>query len=104
MSAAVNMRKFRGLPCPYCGDPMGTRGNRPNAPTRDHVVPYSVDTESDIIVVCRACNEDKGPRTLEQWFAHLVATLDARRFVVGPLLRKQGQPDRTDASGLSTEA
>ena len=51
--------------CAYCGDPF-TRSER----TIDHVVPVcrgGAHTLDNIVVACRACNESKGIKSLEDW-------------------------------------
>jgi len=51
--------------CPYCLKPMS-----PKEMTRDHVIPKSrggKTEESNIIIVCKRCNQEKGALTLEEY-------------------------------------
>ena len=49
--------------------------NKMHAPSRDHVVPLirgGPNTEDNMLVVCRKCNNLKEDLTLEEYYEHLV--------------------------------
>ena len=77
------LHKFISTPCPYCGDEMSKmlpRHGKQNStdmkfPTRDHIVPKSKGKtlSGNKIIVCRECNELKGPRDLKEFFIYLAS-------------------------------
>jgi 5-methylcytosine-specific restriction endonuclease McrA len=76
------LRQHLGKPCPYCGVTMNRSlgWNGPQAPSRDHQVPRSrkgPHVAANILVCCRACNEEKGCLTHEE-FAAVRAGLASR--------------------------
>lgn len=81
-----------GKLCPYCGWPM--TGVPPNQPTRDHINPTvrgGANTPANIIIVCKACNEDKGDHTLTEWYFILLGAEDRRAQHVARLLKSRGE-------------
>lgn len=81
-----------GLPCPYCRQGMrpgrGPFGRQ--APTRDHVIPKrggGTLAQSNVLIVCRACNEDKSDYTLAGWHLRLVREGDPRADIVAGVIR-----------------
>lgn len=53
--------------CPYCQTYLNYDvGRQPNSAEADHIVPHSkggADRMSNVIVICRRCNQSKGNRT-----------------------------------------
>lgn len=80
------LARFLGAACPFCGVTMNRdKGwNSPQAPSRDHRIPESrggLDVVSNIVVVCRGCNEEKGSLTVEEftaWRTGMASRLDVR--------------------------
>lgn len=76
-----NMLRKHGKFCRYCDVEM-TKDIRDRAPSRDHIIPLSrggPDTFENIAMACRACNEEKGSLTAEEyvaWKAGLASRLD----------------------------
>lgn len=80
----ARLRRARGQACPYCGDPMEGRDQRP---TMDHIWPkalggtlWNADGSCNIVIVCGRCNFDKSDMTLEEY---------------RDWLREMGWPNRT---------
>ena len=74
-----------GKPCPYCSETM----DRIRSPSRDHVHPRSKggsDHPSNILIVCKFCNNDKADYTLGQFYGMMIATEDPRAKVVELLM------------------
>jgi hypothetical protein len=92
----------KDLPCPYCENPM-SGPMTPRAPTRDHVRPRHLGgklDETNRLIVCAKCNNDKGGRTLEQFAEWLTATHDRRAAIVWRIvtLRKYRHTETADAT------
>lgn len=73
------LKRFEGKPCPYCRRPMMRAKSHlaARAPSRDHMTPRSrggTDDPSNILVCCRACNEDKGSLDHVEYLAVLAGT------------------------------
>lgn len=79
------LRRYIGEKCPYCPTIMNReRGyHSPQSPSRDHRVPTcrgGMNVESNIIICCRRCNEEKGPLDEDEfmaWKAGLATRLDS---------------------------
>lgn len=66
-----------GKPCPYCGCSMDDIRH----PTRDHVQPKAkggADEPSNILIVCKPCNQDKADHTIGYFYGALIAAEDPR--------------------------
>jgi hypothetical protein len=67
-----------------------SRRRNPRYPTRDHVIPRRLRPPFDpssgekpwIVIVCVACNEDKGSRTIHEWRRSLHRWHDPRAAIV----------------------
>lgn len=90
-STPAMIRAARGKPCPYCGVAMVGGGRGKHRPSRDHLRPR-VDggklTRHNCLIVCQACNGDKGARTLQRWLVFLERRGDPRAVIVGALVAK----------------
>lgn len=63
------IRRSRGA-CEYCGCAVEFTHGKDNSATLDHVIPLALGGQSapaNMRVACRACNQDKGAKTLEEW-------------------------------------
>ena len=78
--SVLKIRRWRGLPCSYCGEPM-------HPPTRDHVYPRSLPkpktagvawTMPRLLPACLHCNQDKNDKLLEDWLVDLIRAGDSR--------------------------
>lgn len=68
-----------GKPCPYCRRPMQRGQGKNSEPSRDHIMPRRKGgTLAHKLICCKSCNEDKGDRTLWQWYAKLQTQKDWR--------------------------
>lgn len=77
----VMLQSYLGKPCGYCERPM--LGDR--YPTRDHKHPRRLGgklTASNLLIVCRACNGEKGGKTVEQFAQELTNRGDKRAAIV----------------------
>jgi len=55
------------------------RANSPHAPTREHIVPRHLGQgRGPVIIVCKACNNDKGALALDVWLRLLEVYHDRR--------------------------
>lgn len=82
MPLSNKIQKSDGLPCSYCGCTMRTTFIRPDVlapefPTRDHVVPKCMNG-SKTVMVCFACNQEKGSIPISEWYARLRRVADSR--------------------------
>lgn len=94
-----------GKRCPYCAHRMRFGG--PNPPTRDHVHPKSLggsDDPSNILIVCKSCNNDKADMTLGQFLGMLMATDDCRAAIVRVLVEDAADFDPTLGAQLYADA
>lgn len=68
-----------GEPCPYCAGIMvkSLNQNSGRNPTRDHMIP-KVRGGGRTLIVCSACNLNKGNFTLREWLAVLLVERDRR--------------------------
>jgi hypothetical protein len=60
--------------CCYCGVRMDGKGDDPDAPTFEHVVPRSIggaNDPSNLVIACRQCN---GKRASQIWDVHETMT------------------------------
>lgn len=76
-----------GKACPYCDVPMDCE---PRRPTRDHILPRcrggSRSGAANILIVCYACNHDKGDKTLMEFLSAMALRLDPRASVLSRLV------------------
>lgn len=76
-----------GRACPYCGEKMRIGGRL--FPTLDHLTPKSRGGRYELrnlMIVCHACNWDKGNMTLQEYAAALALRGDQRATRVAALL------------------
>lgn len=83
-----------GNPCPYCRMTMMIGTLR--APTRDHMIPRWRGGRhgTNVILVCRPCNQDKGGLTLDEWARQLIEANDPRAPIVAAKLKRRMRGDR----------
>jgi len=70
--------------CPYCG------GETEDKPELDRIYPVSKDglsVESNLVYICKACNQKKGDKTL----AHFIKAGGLDRHAVESRLRELGK-------------
>lgn len=94
LSSSPYLSRYDRKPCPYCGHEMLVGDSR-RAPTRDHKIPRSRTKQIkpkgvNILIVCRACNGDKGDMTLDEFAAFLTKRGDLRAAVVWNLIERGG--------------
>ncbi len=83
------LRSHLGRQCPYCNQAMTATERR--RPTRDHVRPRRAGgtlQKRNVLIVCSACNGDKGDTTLRSWWESLKAIADPRAPNVKRLLER----------------
>lgn len=81
------IKLYVGKPCPYCNVKMGRHG--PEKATRDHKVARCKGgklTVDNRVICCRRCNNEKGAKTLYEWFQLLASQSDRRARRIGILL------------------
>jgi 5-methylcytosine-specific restriction endonuclease McrA len=99
------LRRFVGKACPFCGIIMSRRNgfNYPSAPSRDHDIPRSrggLHVDSNILICCRSCNEDKGSLTANEYRAvraGLASRLD-KGWAMSPKRHKRNAGQETRES------
>lgn len=87
-----------GRHCPFCGIVMRVpakhqgraTANRPDFPTRDHLIPRVVMPGQGTIIICQKCNADKGRRLVDEWHALLSERGDPRAETVAKWMRENG--------------
>ena len=91
---ARRRQKHVGQPCAYCGVPMEApshTGDKRRQMSRDHAMRPKAwagrKPERNIVMCCRACNMEKGSRSLPVWLADLLAVGDPRHRHVAVALR-----------------
>lgn len=83
---------YVGRPCVYCDQVMMNHPGHPaRRPTRDHVRPKSKggNSSSNVVIVCRRCNQDKGSIILVRWMLRLYAEADPRAPIVLNFITKK---------------
>lgn len=98
---SIEILAAHGRPCPYCGTQMSVghgrrkKLNRPNSPSRDHLIPKSLMPAQGTIVVCRRCNSDKGQLLLDEWEERLRAIGDPRAPIIRDFMKRNAHLKRS---------
>lgn len=92
-----------GKPCPYCGCSMDDVRH----PTRDHVQPKAkggADEPSNILIVCKPCNQDKADQTIGAFYGAMIAADDPRAEHLALLIDEAWEFDPKLGAMLCAEA
>ena len=69
--------------CPYCHEGMCLDLGWDNTAELDHIIPKSkggTDAKDNLIVVCHACNQEKGSDSLHEFFSKRISPIDGLGF------------------------
>ncbi len=94
------MRKYivkrDGLVCRACGAEVTLKRFQPNTLHIDHIVPIAKGgdmwDETNMQVLCGACNLSKGSKTMEEWEAQKAAAAERDRITAMITQEEQAMP------------